>query len=362
MGSQSDWQTMKHAAETLDALEVSYDTRIVSAHRTPERLYAFAKGAKDAGFKVIIAGAGGAAHLPGMTASLTSLPVFGVPVESKALSGQDSLYSIVQMPPGIPVGTLAIGQPGAINAALLAASVLALQRRKPRQASRSLAGAPNRLSRRSTEGQWRVSAARPVLAPGATIGILGSGQLGRMLAMAAARLGFRCHIFSPEPEAPAVDVAHRLTTARTIRTRRLWNASPPTSTSPPTNLKTCRRRRRAFSPSALPVLPDPNVLAITQDRLAEKNFVAALGIRTAPFAAVGDVAALAAALAKIGRPAVLKTRRFGYDGKGQAAIGDGTDPAAAWREVGGQALYFGSLRAVRSARFPSSPRADKTAR
>ncbi len=126
MGSQSDWQTMKHAAETLDALGVSYEARIVSAHRTPERLYAFAKGAKAAGFKVIIAGAGGAAHLPGMTAALTNLPVFGVPVESKALSGVDSLYSIVQMPPGIPVGTLAIGQPGAINAALLAASVLAL--------------------------------------------------------------------------------------------------------------------------------------------------------------------------------------------------------------------------------------------
>jgi 5-(carboxyamino)imidazole ribonucleotide mutase len=126
MGSQSDWQTMKHAAETLDALEVAHETRIVSAHRTPERLYAFAKGAKAEGFKVIIAGAGGAAHLPGMTASLTSLPVLGVPVESKALSGQDSLYSIVQMPPGVPVGTLAIGQAGAINAALLAASILAL--------------------------------------------------------------------------------------------------------------------------------------------------------------------------------------------------------------------------------------------
>ena len=126
MGSQSDWQTMKHAADTLDALGVPFDTRIVSAHRTPERLYAFAKGAKAAGFKVIIAGAGGAAHLPGMTASLTSLPVFGVPVESKALSGQDSLYSIVQMPAGVPVGTLAIGRAGAVNAALLAASVLAL--------------------------------------------------------------------------------------------------------------------------------------------------------------------------------------------------------------------------------------------
>ena len=126
MGSQSDWQTMKHAAETLDALQVGCQTRIVSAHRTPERVYAFAKGAKAEGFKVIIAGAGGAAHLPGMTASLTSLPVFGVPIESKALSGQDSLYSIVQMPPGVPVGTLAIGKSGAINAALLAASVLAL--------------------------------------------------------------------------------------------------------------------------------------------------------------------------------------------------------------------------------------------
>jgi 5-(carboxyamino)imidazole ribonucleotide mutase len=126
MGSQSDWATMKHAADTLDALGVTYEARIVSAHRTPDRLYAFAKGAKAAGFRVIIAGAGGAAHLPGMTASMTMLPVFGVPVESKALAGLDSLYSIVQMPPGIPVGTLAIGRAGAINAALLAASVLAL--------------------------------------------------------------------------------------------------------------------------------------------------------------------------------------------------------------------------------------------
>jgi 5-(carboxyamino)imidazole ribonucleotide mutase len=126
MGSQSDWGTMRHAAETLAALGVDCEQRIISAHRTPERLFAFAKGAKAEGFKVIIAGAGGAAHLPGMTASLTELPVFGVPIESKALSGVDSLYSIVQMPAGVPVGTLAIGKAGAINAALLAASVLAL--------------------------------------------------------------------------------------------------------------------------------------------------------------------------------------------------------------------------------------------
>jgi 5-(carboxyamino)imidazole ribonucleotide mutase len=126
MGSQSDWATMKHAADTLDALGIAYQARIVSAHRTPDRLYAFAKGAKAAGVRVIIAGAGGAAHLPGMTAAMTILPVFGVPVESKAMAGLDSLYSIVQMPPGVPVGTLAIGRAGAINAALLAAGVLAL--------------------------------------------------------------------------------------------------------------------------------------------------------------------------------------------------------------------------------------------
>ncbi len=126
MGSQSDWATMKHAADTLDALGVGFDAQIVSAHRTPERLVAFATGARDKGFKVVIAGAGGAAHLPGMVASMTPLPVFGVPVESHALKGMDSLLSIVQMPAGIPVGTLAIGRSGAVNAALIAASVLAL--------------------------------------------------------------------------------------------------------------------------------------------------------------------------------------------------------------------------------------------
>lgn len=126
MGSQSDWATMKHAADTLDVLGVAHDPLIVSAHRTPDRLYSFAKGAKAKGYKIIIAGAGGAAHLPGMAAALTTLPVFGVPVESKALSGVDSLHSIVQMPGGIPVGTLAIGKAGAINAALLAAACLAL--------------------------------------------------------------------------------------------------------------------------------------------------------------------------------------------------------------------------------------------
>ncbi|MBW0143738.1 5-(carboxyamino)imidazole ribonucleotide mutase [Sphingomicrobium clamense] len=125
MGSQSDWDTMRHAAELLDELGIAHEAKIVSAHRTPQRLYDYATGAKDRGLKVIIAGAGGAAHLPGMAASMTPLPVLGVPVQSKALSGLDSLLSIVQMPAGIPVGTLAIGQAGAKNAALLAAAMLA---------------------------------------------------------------------------------------------------------------------------------------------------------------------------------------------------------------------------------------------
>ncbi len=126
MGSQSDWPTMHHAAQILEALDIAYETRIVSAHRTPDRMYEFAKSAQAQGLKVIVAGAGGAAHLPGMTAALTVLPVLGVPIKSDAMSGADSLHSIVQMPAGIPVGTLAIGRAGAVNAALMAASILAL--------------------------------------------------------------------------------------------------------------------------------------------------------------------------------------------------------------------------------------------
>jgi 5-(carboxyamino)imidazole ribonucleotide mutase len=125
MGSTSDWETMRHAAETLEALGVAHETRVVSAHRTPKRLYEYAHSAKERGLKAIIAGAGGAAHLPGMAASMTELPVLGVPIESKALKGMDSLLSIVQMPAGIPVGTLAIGKAGAVNAALFAAAMLA---------------------------------------------------------------------------------------------------------------------------------------------------------------------------------------------------------------------------------------------
>ena len=199
MGSQSDWQTMRHAAETLDALGVSYEARIVSAHRTPERLYAFAKGAKAAGFKVIIAGAGGAAHLPGMTAALTSLPVFGVPIESKALSGLElALFDRADAAgrSGRDAGNRAggRGQRGAARR-----KRLGVERSGAGGPARCLAAASDGRRRRGAEGWGRVSVLAPVLAPGATIGILGGGQLGRMLALAAARIGFKCQCSHPHP-------------------------------------------------------------------------------------------------------------------------------------------------------------------
>ena len=330
MGSQSDWATMRRAAETLDELGVGYEARIVSAHRTPDRLAAFAKGAKAAGFKVVIAGAGGAAHLPGMTAAFTPLPVFGVPIESKALSGKDSLLSIVQMPAGVPVGTLAIGQAGAVNAALLAAAVLALN--DPALAERLDAwraradGGGRGVPQRRRSGM--------ILAPGATIGILGSGQLGRMLAMAALKLGLRCHVYAPERDAPAYDAASERTVAAFDDEAALARFADAVDVvtyefeNVPIGCVEFLERRK-------PVRPGARALAVTQDRLAEKTFLRDLGLATAPFRAVPDAAALAPALAEIGRPAVLKTLRFGYDGKGQAMIREGSDLSALHHGLGG---------------------------
>src|SRR5215218_1962539 len=262
MGSQSDWDTMRHAADTLTALGIDCDKRIVSAHRTPDRLFAFAKGAKAAGFKIIIAGAGGAAHLPGMAAALTELPVFGVPIESKALSGIDSLYSIVQMPAGVPVGTLAIGKPGAINAALLAASVLALN---DSQLAARLAA-------------WRKAQ---------------TDAVAEALELFAGDVDIITYEFENVPAATAMVLAARR-----------------------------------------PVLPTQKILETTQDRLIEKDFVKRLGIGTADYADVSSVETLQAAIARIGLPAVIKTRRFGYDGKGQAIIREGDDPAQVWEDLG----------------------------
>jgi 5-(carboxyamino)imidazole ribonucleotide synthase len=180
-----------------------------------------------------------------------------------------------------------------------------------------------------------VSASAPVLEPEATIGILGGGQLGRLLALAAARLGFRCHVFAPSPDSPAFDVVHRVTCADYTDTEALdrFAADVDVVTYEFENVPA---ETAAFLAARVPVLPDPAILATTQDRLAEKNFVTSLGIQTAAFAEVSSPAALKAAVERIGRPAVLKTRRFGYDGKGQVTIKNGADPEAAWREAGAQ--------------------------
>jgi len=180
-----------------------------------------------------------------------------------------------------------------------------------------------------------VSSGSSALATEATIGILGGGQLGRMLALAAARLGFKCHVFSPSPDSPAFDVVHRVTCADYTDTQALDRFATDVDVVT-YEFENVPAETATFLAARVPVLPDPKILAITQDRLAEKQFVASLGIGTAPFADVGGAAALPPALERIGRPAVLKTRRFGYDGKGQMTIKNGTDPQAAWREVGGQ--------------------------
>jgi 5-(carboxyamino)imidazole ribonucleotide synthase len=180
-----------------------------------------------------------------------------------------------------------------------------------------------------------VSDATAALKPGATIGILGGGQLGRMLALAAARLGFKCHIFSPAPDSPAFDVVHRATSADYTDTRALDRFASDVDVVT-YEFENVPAETATFLSARVPVLPDPKILATTQDRLAEKTFVNALGIGTAAFADVGNAAALGPALAEIGRPAVLKTRRLGYDGKGQVTIKNGVDPDMAWRDVGGQ--------------------------
>jgi 5-(carboxyamino)imidazole ribonucleotide synthase len=196
-----------------------------------------------------------------------------------------------------------------------------------------MAGAADRSRCQRAEGFLSVSGA--VLEARATIGILGGGQLGRMLALAAARLGFKCHVFAPNPDSPAFDVVHRVTCADYTDTQALDRFAADVD-AVTYEFENVPAETATFLAARIPVLPDPQVLATTQDRLAEKTFVSGLGIRTADFAAVAEPGELAAAIETVGRPAVLKTRRFGYDGKGQATIRNGTDPQTAWREVGGQ--------------------------
>jgi len=345
MGSQSDWETMKHAASTLEVLGIPHESRIVSAHRTPERMYAFAKSAKSKGFKVIIAGAGGAAHLPGMVAALTTLPVLGVPVQSKALKGMDSILSIAQMPGGVPVGTLAIGTSGAINAALLAASILASCGSYP-----EITTALEKFREKQTEGVAEFPEMKsshetivtnlPIptqtidqpLPTGSTIGIIGGGQLAKMITQAATTLGYKTHVYCPDKLSPSFQVtdSHTVGEYTDKKSLALFAANVDVITYEFENIPT---ETIEYVSQFVPVRPSSKILATCQNRIREKQFVNQAGIATTKYSEVHSFEELSKAIEQIGYPAVLKTNTMGYDGKGQIIIRTGDHLSAVWEKM-----------------------------
>ena len=337
MGSHSDWATMKHAADVLTELGVAHETRIVSAHRTPDLLFEYAATAVDRGLHVIIAGAGGAAHLPGMTAAKTRLPVLGVPVQSKALSGLDSLLSIVQMPRGVPVGALAIGEAGALNAGLLAAAIVALH--DPAVAARLDGYRAAQTARVLAE---TAAVSRGVLMPGATIGVLGGGQLGRMMAVAARQMGYRIIVLDPSPRCPTAQVADGVVVGALDDVEAARHLASQVDVITLDTEHVPADVLDALEPIA-PVRPGAAVLRTIQDRLVQKQFLDRIGLPQARWAPVDDAAELHAALARVGRPAIVKVRRAGYDGKGQVRIEErseamgGGGPAGSAGGAGGEA-------------------------
>ena len=266
MGSQSDWATLHHTADTLAALDIAHETRIVSAHRTPDRLAAYAKQAAGRGIAVIIAGAGGAAHLPGMCAAWTTLPVLGVPVESQALKGMDSLLSIVQMPAGIPRG-----HPGDRSSGR--GECGPARRVDPGVVGPSVGRPPCRLPGRANRRRRRAAGGLMdgPLPPNATIGIVGGGQLGRMSAMAAARLGYRCHILTPETDSPASQVSAR-TFQGDYEDPALLRAFAESVDVITFEFENVSAEGLELLQSIRPVRPSPAILRISQDRCAEKGF------------------------------------------------------------------------------------------
>ena len=331
MGSTSDWDTLKHAADMLERLGVPHEVRVVSAHRTPDLLFEYAGSARDRGLKVIIAGAGGAAHLPGMCAAKTSLPVLGVPVQSKTLNGLDSLLSIVQMPAGIPVATLAIGVAGATNAALLAASILG---NEDTQDPRGCRRVPRRADRQGPRP------ARPAQPDDLhmKIGVIGAGQLGRMLALAGYPLAQQFLFLDTSADAPGAQVAPIITGAfDDPHSLERLAAEVDLVTYEFENVPVEALHRVA---ATRPVWPPVEALRVSQDRLLEKQLFTQLRIPTPPFRAVDSLADLRAAVKELGLPCVLKTRRLGYDGKGQRFLRKPADLEPAWHALGSAPLIL----------------------
>lgn len=313
MGSTSDWATMKAACLVLEELEIPCEKRVISAHRTPDLMFRFAEESRTKGLKVIIAGAGGAAHLPGMVATKTTLPVIGVPVKNRTLNGVDSLLSIVQMPGGVPVATTAIGSAGATNAGLLAAEILSiydLQLAERIQERRQL------LEKAVMESGNNLN--KP-LKVGATIGIIGGGQLGRMLVMSGKKMGFQMIVLDPTPHSPAGQVADRQIVAAFDHPPALNELAElcDVITYEFENIEAASLEKTI----PLEKLPQgTELLKITQNRLLEKTFLQSIGCKVAPFAEVKNQKELQQAAEKIGFPCVLKTIQGGYDGKGQVVL------------------------------------------
>eukprot|EP01120_Amphizonella_sp_Union-15-10_P000172 TRINITY_DN10211_c0_g1_i1.p1 TRINITY_DN10211_c0_g1~~TRINITY_DN10211_c0_g1_i1.p1 ORF type:complete len:551 (-),score=95.59 TRINITY_DN10211_c0_g1_i1:81-1733(-) len=351
MGSQSDWPTMKKATEILEKLKIPFEKRIVSAHRTPERLFNFAKKAKERGLKVIIAGAGGAAHLPGMVSSLTTIPVLGVPIESRSLSGTDSLLSIVQMPAGVPVGTLAIGTSGAVNAALLAASILTLSpnndlidknlenfRKNQTDLVKEIPEDKgienfNQGSNHVRPNNHNRNRQDPLIPPRLIIGILGGGQLAKMIILDAAKLGYRCCVFCPDVDSPSFDVAWDRVVADYDDLKALDDFRSRIDLVTYEFENVSLKAVEHLAKGGAKIHPSPKILSICQNRIEEKNFVNSVGIPTTNYASVESLEQLKESVKRIGLPAILKTNRGGYDGKGQIKIHTDSDLTTVWTNI-----------------------------
>src|SRR5574344_1490594 len=318
MGSSSDWDTMQHAVAILQQFGIAFEAQVVSAHRMPDDMFRYAEAAAERGLKAIIAGAGGAAHLPGMIAAKTPVPVLGVPVASRHLQGVDSLHSIVQMPKGVPVATFAIGQAGAANAALFAVALLANE-------DPALRAQLNAFRAEQTE------AARNMTLPGATLGVLGGGQLGRMFAHAAQAMGYFTAVLDPDATSPAGRISHQHIRSGYSDAQGLAELARVCAavTTEFENVPAASLNQLA---QTLPVAPAGSAVAIAQDRAAEKAHFVRCGVPVAPHAVIETPEQLAAVPADL-LPGILKTARMGYDGKGQVRVKTLEELAQAWGEL-----------------------------